>query len=259
MKKIVIVIAFALYMLCQMNISAQILNDTINEPTKLRLTGLDENGLINGDVVDLMVNESCCGISLYDDEWRKTMRIDVGYSALNNFGPLSESIGWVNGLHFSLDLMRERLYFGIGGNSYMGLLKSDNFFYDRKEDFNWQKDERVDQFIFSIKTGVKLIDKPNFGVVPNIGFGVATLEQSTGKRYNTESNTNYIKSAIEGFHTEAGLFAYYSLFDCSTFWITSSDITLGFNAARTVYEKIGPVYSLSAYLTISLKLNLDYL
>ncbi|MBR3658369.1 MAG: hypothetical protein IKN61_00485 [Bacteroidaceae bacterium] len=256
MKKIVI--AFALYMLCQMNISAQTYNDSINEPVKLRLTGLDENACLTGQVIGLEPCESICGRYIYDTE-RRTMRIDVGYSALNNFGPLSESIGWVNGLHFSLDLMRERLYFGIGGNSYMGLLKSDNFFYDRKEDFNWQKDERVDQFIFSIKTGVKLIDKPNFGVVPNIGFGVATLEQSTGKRYNTESNTNYIKSAIEGFHTEAGLFAYYSLFDCSTFWITSSDITLGFNAARTVYEKIGPVYSLSAYLTISLKLNLDYL
>ena len=40
MKKIVI--AFALYMLCQMNISAQTYyNDSINEPVKLRLRGLD--------------------------------------------------------------------------------------------------------------------------------------------------------------------------------------------------------------------------
>ena len=68
-----------------------------------------------------------------------------------------------------------------------------------------------------------------------------------------------IKSKIEGFHAEAGLFAYYSLFNCNEYWFTNADISLGLNAARTEYEKFGPVYSLNAFLTISLKLNMSYL
>ena len=256
MKKIVI--AFALYMLCQMNISAQTYNDSINEPVKLRLTGLDDNACLTGQVIGLEPCESISGRYIHDTG-RRSMRINIGYSAINNFGPLSESIGWGNGLHFSYDIMCKRLFFGFGGNRYMGFLKSDNFFYDRKEDFNWQKDEKVDQDILTIKTGVRLIERPQFGLVTNIGFGVASLEQSTGKRFNTENNNNYIKSKIEGFHAEAGLFAYYSLFNCNEYWFTNADISLGLNAARTEYEKFGPVYSLNAFLTISLKLNMSYL
>ncbi|MBQ9877805.1 MAG: hypothetical protein IJM29_02725 [Bacteroidales bacterium] len=117
--------------------------------------------------------------------------------------PLSDGIGPSHGLLFGYGFLFSRFMIGLEGSFYVpGTLKADNFYFDPKYSYNWQRDVRYSQGLMGFNAGYILLDRPSFSLRPEVGLGARSYDQKLPEDYVQDSNKS---SELSGLRFYAGL------------------------------------------------------
>ena len=137
--------------------------------------------------------------------------------------------------------------------SWCGGLKTDDFYYDKKLDYYWQKGESARSDKFVIRVGYDVIDSKYIAIAPAIGVGTTCLIQNTGVEDDKGVTTN---SKIGGFNRlTAGLsfgYKYLRIYDQWKF-LSERMVRLNVMAANTRFHDLGSTWSLNVGLSIESK------
>lgn len=181
--------------------------------------------------------------------------LSLMYDFENFFEPVSTAYKPLHGVQAMGYLYMGRFWSDISYTcSWCGGLKADNFYYDSKLDYYWQKDEtgRCDKFL--IRVGYDVIDRKNIAIAPTVGVGTTCLIQNTGQK---DDKGETINSKIGGFNRlTAGLsfgYKYLRVYDQWHF-LNERMIKLNVMAARTRFNDLGPTWSLNVGLSFENKL-----
>jgi hypothetical protein len=149
------------------------------------------------------------------------------------------------GLRLGIQIYINRWFVDINSSRHnAGYLKSDNFYYDPKNEYSWKKGRKVKTFETDINLGYKVIDNNRWTLMPIIGIGGNSFEQDTdeyiGKSYG------YKQSSIDGTRVIAGMMLDWKLRRIinNTEYIESK-IRFRITGARTNFAFIGPSYSIN--------------
>ena len=246
MKKTVI--ALALCLLCVVNMSAQITPDS----TDIVITG-QPIGVELFDFVDEEITGPGLRPAYYDPNNKyNAFRVGLGYQCQYFVDKCSSALKLPNGLCCTMDISYRRFYFGMNFGFEEGLLGADNFHYDRREDYNWNKGEDYTLSPISVRTGFNIINKGPVFMTTFVGLGGATIQQDTGK--NSGENANPINSKIKGTSTELGIMTRSKIYRFC-YPQSALEVTAGAYVSRTNFESLGTTYSLNGFLTFNLALS----
>ncbi|MCQ2146897.1 MAG: hypothetical protein MJZ16_05200 [Bacteroidales bacterium] len=118
-------------------------------------------------------------------------------------GKVSEALPVMHGLNLGFDFPYKRVYFGIDMTlGFGGKLKLDEFYYDPKYDYYWQKGTNCQSGNISFLVGYNVWDTNTSSLSPFAGVGVTFLDQFTGEK---GKGNEKIQSEIDGLRIEAGL------------------------------------------------------
>lgn len=179
-------------------------------------------------------------------------RIGAGYTTQNTGSPLSSGIGQLSYFNFIGDFMYRRLYAGINITGIQGELKTGNFYYDTKENYQWKCGENVYLGCPSIRAGYSLIERGRFRITPFAGFGPSSLKQWTGMKDGNKE----IESEIKGNRIEAGLFVDFRVWDFY-FTLNGIELSAGIYATRDKLGPFEPTYSLNTCISLHLAFEPD--
>ena len=175
-------------------------------------------------------------------------RIGLDYSTSLNNTPITSGIGPLSGTYLTLDVMYRRFYLGFEVSfPHNRVLRTDDFFYDSKEDYNWRKgkDIKCDEAV--IKAGFSFIELESFRMTAFMGYGVSTICQTTNKIDNKNKS---ITSKTELKRIKAGAFADFRLYSFRLGPINGVELSAGIYASRDKMKSIEPSYSLNASLSL---------
>jgi len=117
-------------------------------------------------------------------------------------GASSSALPMLNGFNFGINVPYNSAYFAFDMNlGFGGKLKEDNFYYDPKEDYNWQKGKNYKGGNLMLLAGYTLMDSPKSALTPFFGAGIAFLDQATGEVVEEQP----VLSEINGLKIEAGV------------------------------------------------------
>ena len=171
------------------------------------------------------------------------------------FEPVSTAYKPLHGVQVMGYLYMGRFWSDISYTwSWCGGLKTDDFYYDMKQDYYWRKDKtgRSDKFL--LRVGYDIIDSKYITIAPAIGVGTTCLIQNTGLKDDKGETVN---SRIGGFNRlTAGLsfgYKYLRVFDKWKF-LNERMVKLNVMAANTRFNDLGSTWSLNVGLSIENKL-----
>lgn len=242
MKKTVI--ALALCLLCGLNINAQIKTDS-------------NNIVITGQPIDVEIFDNVVEDRIQIENFKRSgnlynaIRFGFGYQGLYYWGKCSSAFNLPTGLCCSIDISYRRFFFGSHFGFGEGILGADNFHYDRREDYYWNKGEDYTISPIFLRTGFNIINKGPVCLTAFAGLGGAGIKQDTGKNHG--ENDLPVHSEIKGTSTELGLMARHKMYVFP--YNSSLEITAGVSVSQNKYESIGTTYSLNVFLTFNLGLG----
>ncbi|MBO4589826.1 MAG: hypothetical protein J5698_02505 [Bacteroidaceae bacterium] len=170
----------------------------------------------------------------------------VGYGGDYYFAPVAAGITMTNAFEYGFTLecgqMTYELGMMMGG---CGRLKKDNFFYDDRKDYEWEKGRRCSGGSAWLAGGYRLVDGPYLAVRPTIGLGAGFLDQSDGN----------VSSEIAGFRLMAGAvfsYKYKRRFDTVDLGYRESCVNFRLFGSRTDFRGLGETYSITFGVNLSL-------
>ena len=134
--------------------------------------------------------------------------------------------------------MYRRFYLGFEVSfPHNRVLRTDDFFYDSKEDYNWRKgkDIKCDEAV--IKAGFSFIERETFRTTAFLG------SYNSFAGHNDETNGKLRR-------IEAGMFADFRLYSFRLGPINGIELSAGIFASRDKMKSIEPSYSLNASLSL---------
>jgi len=180
-------------------------------------------------------------------------RIGAGYTTQNTGSPLSSGIGQLSYYNYIGDFMYRRLYAGINVSVIQCELKTGDFYYDTKENYQWKCGENVFLTSPTIRAGYSLIERGRFRITPFAGFGPSSLIQRTGMK---DDNNKEIESEIKGNRIEAGLLVDFRVWDFF-FTLNGIELSAGVYATRDKLGPFEPTYSLNTCISLHLAFEPD--
>ena len=180
-------------------------------------------------------------------------RLGAGYTTQNTSSPLSSGIGQLSYCNFMGDFRYRRLYAGINITRFQGVLKTDNFYYDTKENYQWKCGENILFDSPTIRAGYSLIERGRFRITPFVGLGPSSLTQWTGIKNDKDQE---IKSKIEGNRVETGIFVDFRVWDFY-YLLNGIELSAGLYATRDKLGSLDPMYSLNTCISLHLAFEPD--
>lgn len=177
----------------------------------------------------------------------------IGYEG-DCFGkPVSEGLTMSNGFNFGFILESRRLVFELsmtmGG---CGKMRADNFYYDEKKDYTWEKGKTCTSGIMQLAAGARIINKPYYALRPMVGIGVGFIDQFFD---NGSSETSGLRLA-------AGLVFDYKHKRVYTSYPMPSYrehcISFRLFGSRTTFDKVGETFSINFGVGFSVTEWLDF-
>ena len=187
--------------------------------------------------------------------------VDKGYGTKFYFGynsqlfgsSISNYIGPTQGVIMGFDFLIRNFGMGfslaVGG---AGPLKEDNFYFDSKNGYRWQKGVNSSSGITMLNVEYTILDKPVFSLTPEAGIGVHYFNQKLPEELRTKGNSD---SEIATFIMKAGMnfniklrrklslaYGSYSYYE--------SCLVLKVFGARSMFKEIGPVNSINLGLCL---------
>ena len=187
--------------------------------------------------------------------------VDKGYGTKFYFGynsqlfgsSISNYIGPTQGVIMGIDFLIRNFGMGfslaVGG---AGPLKEDNFYFDSKNGYRWQKGVNSSSGITMLNVEYTILDKPVFSLTPEAGIGVHYFNQKLPEELRTKGNSD---SEIATFIMKAGMnfniklrrklslaYGSYSYYE--------SCLVLKVFGARSMFKEIGPVNSINLGLCL---------
>ena len=247
MKKIKAAIVFCL--ICQIYSFAQEYPDYVeldNQPLSGSVISLEQ-------LYDLECDEECQHRILMKHRNYCILRFGVGYINQITGKPLSSSIGQLSDYNLSIDFLYRKMYAGLNVSTLSGVLKTDDFYYDTKENYQWKSNENVLLSCPTIRAGYSLIERGRFRITPFMGVGPSSLEQRTGIKNNKNQE---IESEIKGYRVETGLFVDFRVWDFY-FTLNGIELSAGIYATRDKLGPFEPTYSLNTCISLHLAFEPD--
>ena len=132
-------------------------------------------------------------------------RLYFGYYTQFYGAPMSEYLRpGTHGLIIGIAMEFSNFYVGMESViSAAGTLKADNFYYDSKYDYYWQKGLNCSNNVLAFNFGYSVLDKPTFSLAPEVGFGVNFLNQRIPKEFRVDDSSS--SSEFAGPRLQAGL------------------------------------------------------
>jgi hypothetical protein len=246
MKKTVITLALCL--LCGINISAQITTDSTDIVISGRPTSLEFY-----DFPDEEITGPGIRAAYYDpNDTYNAFRMGIGYRGQYFTDKCSSALNLPTGFCGSIDISYRRFYFGINVGFEEGILGADNFHYDRREDYDWNKGENIKIAPVMVRSGFNIINRGPICMTAFFGLGGSTIQQDTGKK--SGENEQPVYSKIKGTGSEIGLMARHTLYSF-IYTRTSLEVTAGVSVSQNKYESIGTTYSVNGFLTFNMALG----
>jgi hypothetical protein len=187
--------------------------------------------------------------------------VDKGYGTKFYFGynsqlfgsSISNYIGPTHGVIMGFDFLIRN--FGVGLSLAFGSagpLKADDFYYDSKDDYQWQKGVNCGSGITMINLSYNILDKPAFSLIPEAGFGVHYFSQKLPEDLKTKDNSD---SEISCFAFKAGMNFNIKLrrklsLAYGNYSYSETCLVLKVFGARSMFKEIGPVNSINLGLCL---------
>lgn len=136
--------------------------------------------------------------------------------------------------------------------SWCGGLKTDDFYHDPTNEYDWQKDYGCRSGKFMLNLGYDVIDRKYITIAPVIGVGKVNLQQKTGQK---STNGQNIFSTIDGGgRLTTGLsIGYKYRRTCSKWYMQENMVKLNLLAGYSTFSQFDNTWSINAGISFETK------